>query len=216
MADMEKTEITDSELLDEVINQALLMTRTIMIAECVSFDESRNTVDVQPVLKRKFSNKPEASLAPIIRDVPVAFYGAGGVTVTYKPVAGDNCILMVSDRAIDAWKKLGGIVDPAKPRHHDMSDAVAYFGLNAFPQAYKNLRGGMDVRTRDGSTSLNVLPGSIVATVGGTKVATMTSSKVVFDVPIEAPKVKAAGKELDGHDHNYTDDGASKVTGANN
>ncbi|MGL5396493.1 MAG: Gp138 family membrane-puncturing spike protein [Shewanella sp.] len=215
MADMEKTELTDSELLDEVINQALLMTRTIMIAECVSFDESRNTVDVQPVLKRKFSNKPKASLAPIIRDVPVAFYGAGGVTVTYKPVAGDNCILMVSDRAIDAWKKLGGIVDPAKPRHHDMSDAVAYFGLNSFPNAYKNLRGGMDIRTRDGATSLNVMAGSIVATVGGTKVATMTSSKVVLGVPIEAPKVMAAGKELAGHTHGGVQTGGGN-TGANN
>ncbi|MGL4753320.1 MAG: Gp138 family membrane-puncturing spike protein [Shewanella sp.] len=215
MADMEKTELTDSELLDEVINQALLMTRTIMIAECVSFNESRNTVDVQPVLKRKFSSKPDASLAPIIRDVPVAFYGAGGVVVTYKPVAGDVCELHIVDRAIDAWKKLGGIVDPAKPRHHDMSDAVAYFGLNAFPQAYKNLRGGMDIRTRDGGTSLNVLADSIVATVGGVKVATMTASKVVFDVPIEAPKVKAAGKELAGHTHGGVTAG-NQNSGVNN
>lgn len=215
MADMEKTEITDSELLDEVINQALLMTRTIMIAECVSFDELRNTVDVQPVLKRKFSGKTEASLSPIIRDVPVAFYGAGGVVVTYKPVAGDVCELHIVDRAIDAWKKLGGIVDPAKPRHHDMSDAVAHFGLNAFPQAYKSLRGGMDIRTRDGSTSLNVMTGSIVATVGGTKVATMTTSKVVFDVPIEAPNIKAAGKELAGHTRGGVQAGGSN-TGANN
>lgn len=215
MADMEKTEITDSELFDEVINQALLMTRTIMIAECVSFNEERNTVDVQPALKRKFSNKADASLLPIIRDVPVAFYGAGGVVVTYKPEPGDVCELHIVDRAIDAWKKLGGIVDPAKPRHHDMSDAVAYFGLNAFPDAYQNLRGGMDVRTRDGSTSLNVIAGSIVATVGGTKVATMTPSKVVFDVPIEAPKVKAAGKELAGHTHGGVQ-GGNDNSGVNN
>ena len=215
MADMEKTEITDSELLDEVINQALLMTRTIMIAECVAFNEERNTVDVQPALKRKFSNKAEASLAPIIRDVPVEFYGAGGVVITYKPVAGDVCELHIVDRAIDAWKKLGGIVDPAKPRHHDMSDAVAYFGLNAYPNAYQNLRSGMDIRTRDGSTSLNVLDGSIVATVGGTKVATMTASKVVFSVPIEAPKVKADGKELAGHNHGGVQTGSGN-TGANN
>lgn len=215
MADMEKTEITDSELFDEVINQALLMARTIMIAECVSFNEGRNTVDVQPALKRKFSNKAEASLPPIIRDVPVAFYGAGGVVVTYKPEPGDVCELHIVDRAIDSWKKLGGIVDPAKPRHHDMSDAVAYFGLNAFPDAYQSLRGGMDVRTRDGSTSLNVLDGSIVATVGGTKVATMTASKVVFDVPIEAPKVKAAGKELAGHTHGGVQ-GGNDNTGVNN
>lgn len=215
MADMEKTEITDSELFDEVINQALLMTRTIMIAECVSFSEDRNTVDVQPALRRKFSNKTEASLLPIIRDVPVAFYGAGGVVVTYRPEPGDVCELHIVDRAIDAWKKLGGIVDPAKPRHHDMSDAVAYFGLNAYPNAYKNLRGGMDIRTRDGATSLNVLAGSIVATVGGTKVATMTASKVVFDVPIEAPKVKAAGKELAGHTHGGVQ-GGNDNTGVNN
>lgn len=215
MADTEKTELTDSELFDWHFDQAMLMTRTIMIAECVSFNEDRNTVDVQPAIMRRFTDTKKVSMLPMVRDVPVAFYGAGGVTITYKPVSGDNCILMVSDRAIDAWKKLGGIVDPAKPRHHDMSDAVAYFGINAFPDAYQNLRGGMDVRTRDGSTSLNVLAGSIVATVGGTKVATMTASKVVFDVPIEAPKVKAAGKELAGHAHGGVTTG-NQNSGVNN
>lgn len=215
MADTEKTELTASELFDSAINQAMLMTRTIMIGECVSFNEQRNTVDVQPALKRRFTQTQVVSLLPIIRDVPVAFYGAGGVTITYKPVKGDNCILLVSDRAIDAWKKLGGIVDPAKPRHHDMSDAVAYFGLNAYHDAYQNLRGGMDIRTRDGTTGLNVMQGSIVATVGGTKVATMTPSKVVFDVPIEAPKVKAAGKELAGHTHSGVQTGSGN-TGENN
>lgn len=215
MGDNSKTEITDSELFDSVIGQALLMTRTIMIGECVSFDESRNTVDVQPVLKRKFSNRSEASLPPIIRDVPVAFYGAGGVVVTYKPEPGDVCELHIVDRAIDAWKKIGGIVDPAKPRHHDMSDAVAYFGLNAFPDAYQNLRGGMDVRTRDGSTSLNLRNGAIDATVGSVHVATMSSDKVVFLVPIEAPKVKAAGKELAGHTHGGVQ-GGNDNTGENN
>lgn len=211
----QKTELTDPELFDEVITQALMVTRTIMIGECVSFDEKRNCVNVQPVLKSRKSGWKDARNLPIIQDVPVNYYGAGGVVITYKPVKGDICELKVVDRAIDGWKKLGGIVDPAKKRHHNMTDAIAYFGLNAFPNAYQNLRGGMDIRTRDGSTSLNLIGGAITATVGGTKVSTMTADKVVFHVPIEAPKAKVNGRELDGHNHGGVQSGGSN-TGPNN
>ncbi|MGL4928021.1 MAG: Gp138 family membrane-puncturing spike protein [Plesiomonas shigelloides] len=211
----QKTEMTDSELADDSITQALMVTRTIMIGECVSFDEKRNCVNVQPVLKSRKSGWKDARNLPIIQDVPVSYYGAGGVVITYKPVKGDICELKVADRAIDGWKKLGGIVDPGKKRHHNMTDAIAYFGLNAFPNAYQGLRGGMDIRTRDGSTSLNVIDGSITATVGGNKVATMESSKVTFHVPIDAPNMKIAGKEMAGHSHGGVQRGNDN-TGPNN
>lgn len=217
----DKSELTNSELLDSAVEQSIMVARTIMIGECVSFDEAKNTVSVQPVLKTRKRGWTDARAMPVIQDVPVAFYGAGGVVVTYKPVAGDCCELRVCDRAIDLWKKRGGIVDPQKPRHHNISDAIAYFGLNPYPSAYKSLRGGLDMRTRDGSTSLNVTGGEIVATVGGTKVAKFGGSSVQFLVPVEMPKLTTpsaiiGGKEMNNHTHPYTDDGNQMTTGANN
>ena len=185
-ADPNKDELTDAEKLDYVINQSILGVRTIMIAECVSFNEARNTIVAQPSIMRKRIGN-EAAPIPPLQDIPVVYYGAGGVVATYKPVAGDNCILLISDRSIERWKKTGGVVDPAKSRHHNWNDAVALFGLNWFGAAIESLKGGFDFRTRDGQTSFH-LEGSVIdMTVGGVPVAEFSSSLIDFKVPIQAP-----------------------------
>ena len=215
--DTNKQELTDSEKLDFIIEQSLLRTRTFMVAECVSFNEERNTVSVQPLIQRKGIGEEEASNLPIIQNVPVAFYGAGNVVMTYKPGKGDVCELWINDRSIEQWKNKGGITDPQRARHHDMSDAVAYFGLNEYDKAYQNLKGGMDIRTRDGNTSLHLIDQSVEVQINNTPIMTLTSSEVVFTVPIKAPvgefadSLKAGGDEVVEHDHGGIVPGGSKT-----
>ena len=215
--DTNKQELTDGEKLDFIIEQSLLKTRTIMVAECVSFDESRNTVSVQPLIQRKGIGEEKASNLPIIQNVPVAFYGAGNVVMTYKPEKGDTCELWINDRSIEQWKNKGGITDPQRARHHDMSDAVAYFGLNEYGKAYQNLKGGMDIRTRDGNTSLHLIDQNVEVKINNTPIMTLTSSEVVFTVPIKAPvgefkdSLKIDEKEVKEHDHGGVVPGGSKT-----
>lgn len=208
--DTNKQELTDGEKLDFVIEQFLLKTRTIMVAECVEFNEQRNTVSVQPLIQRKGIGETEASNLPIIQDVPVSYYGGGGVVITYKPEKGDVCELWINDRSIEQWKKKGGITDPQRARHHNFSDAVAYFGLNEYDNAYQNLKGGMDIRTRDGNTSLHLIDQSVEVQINNAPIMTLTSSSATFTVPIKGPEgdfsdsLKVANKEVDNHDHNGT------------
>lgn len=216
--DVNKQELTDGEKLDFIIEQSLLKTRTIMIAECVSFNESRNTVSVQPLIQRKGIGESASSNLPIIQDVPVAYYGGGGVVITYKPAKGDTCELWINDRSIEQWKKKGGITDPQRARHHNFSDAVAYFGLNEYDNAYANLKGGIDVRTRDGNTSLHLVDQSVEVQIGNTPIMTLTSGSATFSVPVIAPSAQmdttvtaqtvtaitsltVADKEMNDHTH---------------
>jgi hypothetical protein len=53
--------------------------------------------------------------------------------------AGDQCLVLFSDRNIDSWFKTGGEAAPFDARCHDISDGIALVGVNALPstmQAY--------------------------------------------------------------------------------
>jgi len=176
-------EMESDESLLYSMDQNALALRTMMLAECVSFDAGRNCVTVQPLLQTNIDGN--VSNIPPIKDVPVGFYQAGGFVITHKPAAGDVCMLLISDRNISRWKLTGGIVDPASPQHHNMNDAVAYFGLNAFPDAIGGIKSGVDIRSKSGGDSLNVSGGSATLTLSGVLVFTATPAGVSFKVPVD-------------------------------
>ena len=72
---------------------------------------------------------------PLIQDVPVLVPSAGGWSLTFPIKAGDECLLVFSDTALDAWLQNGDIAnEPISCRRHDLSDAVAIFGLRSTPR----------------------------------------------------------------------------------
>lgn len=156
-----------------------------MPAQVIAVNLAKNSVDVQPCLKGKMVGAAESYLLPIINDVPIQYYGAGNFWVTFEPKAGDYCVLSISDRSIESWKKAGGVIDPALNRHHDMTDAFAYFGLNPFPSAIPAIETDtMHVRTKDGATGIKIKEDSIKYDVSGVEVAAMQSALITFNVPV--------------------------------
>ena len=215
-------EMESDESLLYSMDQNALALRTMMLAECVSFDAGRNCVTVQPLLQTNIDGN--VSSIPPIKDVPVGFYQAGGFVITHNPAAGDVCMLLISDRNITGWKLTGGIVDPKSPQHHNMNDAVAYFGLSAFPDAVGGVQDGIDVRSLDGSVSLHVNASSITSrvggsshtlsasayslSVGGSQVITASSSSASFLVPVAlAGGSSFGGKDFDTHTHDGVESG---------
>lgn len=220
-----RQEVEPHEALAQIIDSYMFKLHTGVIAEVVSFDESKNTVDVQPLIMRKMRGAEPRKLA-IIKNAPVLFYGAGGYVVTFKPQKGDVCELLINERSLAVWKQSGGIVDCADPRHHDLSDAVALFGLNHYAKAYQNLRDGIDVRTRDGNTSAHLQDGTITLTiggqamatitaesiefaVGGSAVATLSAGGIEFHVPVNGPSGTFGGKVVESHTHSGVQSGGS-------
>lgn len=211
LLDTSMHEMESDESLLYSMDQNALTLRTMMLAECVSFDAGRNCVTVQPLLQTNIDGN--VSNIPPIKDVPVGFYQAGGFVITHKPSTGDVCMLLISDRNISKWKLTGGIVDPKSPQHHNMNDAVAYFGLNAFPDAIGGIKGGIDIRSKDGGNSLNVASGTATLTLGGTEIFSATASGVAFSVPVTAPQVTAGGIALTTHKHTGVDTGSGTSGG---
>lgn len=208
--DLDRQEYESDEVADYLYDMQSLRLRTIMIAECISFDADKNTVNVQPLLQRKINGVVENM--PVIADVPVGFYGAGGMVMTMQPTKGDTCALWISDRSLEQWKLKGGITDPGMGRHHHFTDAIAYFGLNAFNDAYPDIKAGADIRSRDGSTSLNILPGIMNLTINGQDVALFGQQQVTFFVPVVAPEVSTAGgTNLSTHKHSGVQSGGSNT-----
>ena len=162
--------------------------------------------------------------------MPVGFYQAGGFVITHNPSPGDVCMLLISDRNISKWKLTGGIVDPKSPQHHNMNDAVAYFGLNAFPDAVSGVQDGIDVRSLDGSVSLHVNASSITSkvgdsthtltasnyslSVGGANTMTATASGVNFGVPVTMPNgATINGIPFNTHKHTGVETGGGTSGG---
>jgi len=210
---MRDDELTNAEAFAIQFDAQSKLLRTNMPAQVVGVNSARNTVDVQPVLKGVRSNGQEY-LLPVINDVQIQYYGAGNFWVTFAPVAGDYCVLSVSDRSIEAWKKSGGTIDPILSRHHDMTDAFAYFGINPFPSVIPAIQAEtMHIRTKDGSTGIKVKADSIIYDVNNVEVAVMESSVVTFNVPIIAPEATIGGVTQTDHTHSQglDSDGNSQV-----
>lgn len=212
LLDTSMHEMDGDESQGYLFDQLSLHLRTMMLAECISFDAARNCVTVQPLLQTNIDG--QISNIPPIKDIPVGFYQAGGFAVTHKPSAGDVCMLLISDRNISQWKLTGGIIDPKSPQHHNMNDAVAYFGLSAFPDAIGGIKGGIDIRSKDGGNSLNVASGTATLTLGGTEIFTATASGITFGVHVDMPQgATINGREFINHTHDGVESGGDNSGG---
>ena len=205
----DKARLTTAQAFAAQFDSSSLLLRTTMPARVESVNLTKNTVDVQPVLMGKMENEEQPFLLPVINDVPIEFYGAGNLWITFEPKIGNYCVLSISDRSLEAWKKAGGVINPVFRRHHDMSDALAYFGINPFPEAIPNIEADtMAIRTRDGSTALRVHGSDVTVTIAGADVCTMTGSEVTFTVPIIAPEATIDGVVQTTHVHPQGNDSA--------
>lgn len=212
LLDTSMHEMEGDESQGYLFDQLSLHLRTMMLAECVSFDDARNCVTVQPLLQTNIDG--QVSNIPPIKDVPVGYYQAGGFAVTHKPAKGDVCMLLISDRNIAQWKLTGGIIDPKSPQHHNMNDGVAYFGLNAFPDAISGIKSGIDIRSKDGGNSLNVASGTATLTLGGTEIFTATASGINFGVHVNMPQgAMINGREFISHAHDGVESGGDNSGG---
>tara|TARA_B100000768_G_scaffold178775_1_gene195144 strand:- start:1982 stop:2653 length:672 start_codon:yes stop_codon:yes gene_type:complete len=208
-----REELTTANAFKQQFDSLSLLLRTTMPAQVVAWYPDKNTVDVQPVLQGAYLTDDGEVVdpynLPIINDVQVQFFGAGDFWLTVEPTIGSYCVLSISDRCIEGWKKAGGIINPQKLRHHDKSDAFAYMGLNPLTDAIPSVESGtLHMRSRDGLTGIKLTQDAIDYDVGGVNVCTMTSSLVEFKVPIKTPEATINNIPHSTHKHTQAADSA--------
>ena len=65
-----------------------------------SFDPDFQTVDVRPALRSRLPDGSQVQF-PLVRNVPIFYPGSRSAAMTYPVAAGDECLLIFADSAID-------------------------------------------------------------------------------------------------------------------
>jgi hypothetical protein len=154
----------------ELVDRAMRQINTAIPGKIVSFDGSTQTATVQPCVKmRTFIDEEQGHQdPPQIINAPVVFpfVSTLGFALTLPISAGDPCLLIFSQRAIDNWHDQGGVQPPEEgigSRHHDITDA---FVLMA-PSPKPNVLGawqtdGIELRNRSRDVFLKITDAGIV------------------------------------------------------
>ncbi len=164
--------------LEELIRDAFdFMARDIHVAlpaQVESFDEKKQTVSVQPLIKRRdfldTKKAKQVTRLPVINGVPVIFPRAGGYVMTMPVKKGDTVLLVFSHRSLEVWQKNGGEVDPGDTRHHQVSDAVAIVGLHDDAHPIKDFKNDRLVLGKEGGPTIEVAEKEINLKAGGATV----------------------------------------------
>ncbi len=125
--------LLDPQLLDALQNLKLDITRTlncVKIGSIQRFDGTTKTAQIQILFKRVLNDGSIADY-PVLVDCPVFTLQGGGGAIQFPIAPGDNCILLFSDRNIDAWFQNGSAAAPFDARCHDLSDGIALVGINS-------------------------------------------------------------------------------------
>lgn len=131
----------------------------------VSYEATKQTASVQPAIQRIFTEQGAVNL-PLCVDVPVAFPGGGGFFLTFPVAAGDECLLLFSERAIDLWHALGNTQPPAEYRLHDLSDGLAIVGLNSQPNVLASFNAtDVELRNRARTARVTMKPDGTIETL---------------------------------------------------
>ena len=146
------------------VDAALKDLHTCLPGIIQSFDPVAQTAQVQPAIQRVFSEKGAVNL-PLCVDVPVVFPGGGGFYFTFPVSAGDECVLVFSERCIDGWAIDGEVKAPEDFRLHDLSDAFAFVGVNSVGKAIPGFNATFaEIRNKAGTVKMTFNNSGIVVT----------------------------------------------------
>lgn len=126
---------------------------TAIPATFVSFDETNRSATVQPSINKNYMDGTTARL-PVIHKVPVMFPFGGGSSVTFPINEGDYCLLIICERSLEEWKRLGIDEKPIDRRKFNLSDAVAIPGLVPFTETMQPIDGNFSIRYGDSSITI--------------------------------------------------------------
>jgi len=161
-----------------------------------SFDPATQTATAQPAIKMRVNlgEGVKQMDLPVITNIPVVlpFAQTAGLLMTLPIKAGDECLLIFSDRSIDNFLQMGG-VQPAvgagpddtttTPRSHSLTDAICIPGVVSNPKAVPEYNAdNIEIRDKERKQYISLGPQGITIT-DGTATWTMNGGEVTCDAP---------------------------------
>lgn len=139
-----------------------------------------NTVSVQPAIQGAVTdangNVSNVNL-PVLVDVPIVFPSAGGFSLTFPIVAGDEVLVIFSSRCIDTWWQSGGVGKQAEARMHDLSDGFAIAGIKSQSTKIDNIsNNSVQLRNNDGDAFIEIDSDG--------KIKLVSATSITLDAPL--------------------------------
>lgn len=140
---------------------------TSMPGIVTSIDYSKMVCSVRPAIQGVVSlsnNQIQFVDLPLLINVPICYPKSNGFALTFPIVNGDEVLIMIASRCIDAWWQNGafksGKAAPQQPmelRMHDLSDGFAIPGPCSIPNVIPNISTtDMQLRNRAGTTYISI------------------------------------------------------------
>lgn len=191
---------------DLAIRQALCDLRVAVPCKVLKFNPdgvNGASVDLQPLIRENIALPPTQVSTPMdlpqLLDVLVLTPQTAGWAITFPIQPGDECLAVFSDMCTDAWELQGGVQNQIFQRRHDLSDAVAVFGLRSLPNKLSDYStSSMQLRSRDGQTLIDISAGQVSITPDG------GTTKILIkagEIDLTATLVKINGLNFQAHVH---------------
>lgn len=144
------------QAIKAAMKKVMLDLRVALPGIVQSFDAQQQTATVRLAIREKISLRGvlQEMEIPLLVDVPVVMPRAGGYMLAISPKAGDECLVVFSDRCIDSWWQSGGVQSQADCRRHDLSDGFAILGCWSQPRKPKLPASGVAMQSDDGSVGV--------------------------------------------------------------
>lgn len=153
--------------------QAQLWTALPAIVQSVNLQAM--TIEAQPAIQGVVVAEDGSSSyvkLPLLADVPLCFPSAGGFILTLPIQAGDEVLVIIASRCIDAWWQNGGVGIPMEARMHDLSDAFALPGPRSQPKVVGSISSSAaQLRNDAGSVYIEINPSGQIKLVAPSGVA---------------------------------------------
>jgi len=193
---------TQTSAIEGAMWQWLCALRCATVGKVISFDSTKQTCVIQPLLQEIVLNPPPSTqqfpnpgstlnipttvtIAPI-QDVPIMMMRVPGWSMTFPITSGTECLLIFIDSCIDGWWQ-NGPSNPQPPfdrRRHDLSDPIALFG----PWSQKTLltnysTNSVQIRSDDKSEIIDLSSGQITVTAPAIQLLASggTTQKLITD-----------------------------------
>lgn len=169
--------------------QSMLWTAFPGIVIDVNFTDM--TCSIQPAIQGTVEDESgviESVDMPVLIKVPICFPKAGGFVLTLPLSAGDEVLVVIASRCIDAWWQSGGVQRAMEARMHDLSDGFCIPGPCSVPNVIPAISSsGAQLRNEAGTTYLEI------SADGKIKLVSPTAIAVTGDLTVSG-KVEANGE----------------------
>ena len=174
----------------EMVERAIMKINTAIPGIIQSFDSSKQTVAVVPAIKMRTMIDGNESFVqlPKILEVPIVFPIAAtkGFALTIPVSAGDSCLLIFSQRAIDNWHDRDGVQIPESSgsgsRHHDLTDAFAILSPVPLPNVLSNWENnGIELRNTSKTSRITVKDEEIEIQCSNTSIFVNADGTIVIN-----------------------------------